>query len=107
MAFCPYAVSVMEIARGNQGLGVLGGVNARRSGEHLGVLVGKPTELCRGRNQLGRKEGLSLPESADSQEQTLEQFPRGDTNASCTESLPSAKRAANSRWVDQAWRREL
>lgn len=40
-------------------------------------------------------------------EQTLEQFPRGDTNASCTESLPSAKRAANSRWVDQAWRREL
>ena len=44
--------------------------------------MGKSTELCWGRNQSSCNEGLSLPEFADSCEQTLQQFPRVKVNAS-------------------------
>lgn len=44
--------------------------------------MGKSTELYWGRNQLSCNEGLSLPEFADSCEQTLQQLPRGNVSAS-------------------------
>lgn len=44
--------------------------------------MGKPTELCRGGSQLSCEEGLSLPGSVDSHEQTIERFPHGNVNAS-------------------------